>query len=106
MVVGSTEKRPARFDSDFSYLANVPIADWGYPRVIPLQGYDGLLEFRVQINPKYRIGGFHGPKDKQVTLCSGWTHSESLGSQRRAMDLTQARKVLVMNGAATTVPHG
>lgn len=96
----------ARFDSDFSYLANVPIADWGYPRVVPLQGYDGLLEFRVRLQGWYRIGGFHGPEDAQVTLCSAWTHSESAGAQRRAMELAVTRKALVISGAAKTVLHG
>jgi Phage derived protein Gp49-like (DUF891) len=96
----------AHFDSDFKHLASVPVADWGLPKVTQLQGYDGILEFRVKLKKvRYRIGGFHGPQAGDVTLCSGWTHSESAKAQRRAMDLAAQRKAMVIDKTLGTVLH-
>lgn len=97
----------AHFDDDFAYLAITPIADWQLPTVYLLRGeFRELIEFRVtEERIKYRIVGFHGPRRGQVTLCGGFTHSESGASQLQEKRRALRRKQSVERGQAVIVSH-
>ena len=97
----------AHFFDDFRYLANSPIADWEMPRVRLLRGeFRDLIEFRVtEERIKYRIVGFFGPMRGQVTLCSGFTHSQSEASQLQEKRRALRRKQHIETGEAVSVNH-
>ncbi len=92
----------------FKYLGIVEIVDWRHPKAIRLKGkaLKGLWEFRVKAEKiHYRLPGFVGPGEGQVTLFAGWTHSQNKAAQKSAMLRAANLKMQVENGEVTTVDH-
>ena len=100
------EVRGHYFD-DVAYLANTRIADWQLPKVYLLRGeFRDLIEFRVtEERIKYRVLGFHGLGRGQVTLCGGFTHSESEAAQLQEKRRALRRKGRIERGEAGIVDH-
>ena len=93
--------------SDFKYMADAPKAEWPSKKTFMLTGEFGeLREFRVKKGPvHYRLGGFEGPNEGEITLCSGWTRSENRAAQKRAKERALQLKALVEQGEVTSVDH-
>lgn len=98
-----------RFGDKFGYLAISPVTLWVYPDAIRLRGsYRGLWEFRIKyLREGYRLGGFLGVGEGELTLCSGWTKSMSHAARDRAMRQILDRKEMLENAdaRARTVRH-
>lgn len=97
----------AKFLSDFKHMADAPKGQWPAKKTFMLtREFSELREFRVKVGRvHYRLGGFEGPNEGEITLCSGWTRSQNdaaqKGAKRRALQL----KALVEQGEVTTVDH-
>jgi hypothetical protein len=66
-------KVEARFDGDIRTLEAFPPEQWRRPYVAKLKGEcAGLIEIRRRIlRVQYRLLGFYGPNDREVTLVVG-----------------------------------
>lgn len=97
----------AKFLSDFKYMADAPKGQWPSKKTFLLTGtFSGIREFRERVGRvQYRLGGFDGPGDDEITLCSGWTHSENKAAQRGAKMRAFQLKALVEQGEVRTVDH-
>ena len=97
----------AKFLSDFKYMADAPKGEWPPKKTFVLTGeFSELREFRVQKGPvHYRLGGFEGPNEGEITLCSGWTRSQDNAEQKRAKRRALQLKALVEQGKVATVDH-
>ena len=97
----------AKFLSDFKYMADAPKGQWPPNKTFMLTGeFNGIREFRVRVGPvHYRLGGFEGPNEGEITLCSGWTRSQNNAAQKRAKRRALQLKALVVQGKVTTVDH-
>lgn len=97
----------AGFLSAFKYMADVPKGQWpGNKTFLLKHEFSGIREFRHKVGRvHYRLGGFDGPGDNEITLCSGWTRSENNATQKRAKRRALELKALVENGEVITVDH-
>ena len=100
----------AGFLSDFKHMAGTNKGQWPWKKTSLLRHeFSGIREFRYHAKKagrvQYRLGAFDGPGDDEITLCSGWTHSENNATQRRAKMRALERKALVEQGEVTTVDH-
>ena len=97
----------AKFLSDFKYMAATPKGQWPPKKTFVFKDeFSGVREFRVKFGSvHYRLGGFEGPNEGEITLCSGWTRSENNAAQKRAKERVLQMKALAEQREVMTVDH-
>lgn len=87
-------KPKARLNSWILHLAATPPGQWSRPLVDTLAGEcEGLFEIRAQVNRvQYRLLGFHGTGERQVTLVFGAVERSNRFEPLSACEQAQRRK--------------
>lgn len=96
----------ARFYSDFKYFAITPMSQWPSKKTFMMKGeFRELREFRIPTGPQYRLAGFEGPTQGEVTLCTGWTRSQNKAAQLSAKRRALGLKGRVEQGEVAVIDH-
>lgn len=97
----------AKFYQDFIYFAITPMSQWPSSKTFMMKGeFRQLREFRVKAGPgQYRLAGFEGPIQGEVTLCTGWTRSQNNAAQLRAKRRALELKRRVEQGEVAVINH-
>lgn len=90
-------KPKAKLNSRILYLAATPPGQWNRPLVDTLTGEcEGLFEIRAQVGRvQYRLLGFHGTGERQVTLVFGARERNDRFEPLSACRQAQRRKAQV-----------